>query len=42
MEEMVKQFACIVWNRDDTRNEMLKAKDMNRPELLFGDKVKKR
>ena len=42
MEERVNQFACTGWNRDDTRNEMLKAKQMNRRELLFGDKVKRR
>ena len=38
MEERIKQFACTGWNEDSTKNEILKAKNMNRRELLFGDK----
>ena len=36
MEERIKQFACTGWNEDSTKNEILKAKNMNRRELLFG------
>ena len=42
MEERIKQFACTGWNEDSTKNEILKAKNMNRRELLFGEKKKKR
>ena len=38
----MKQFACSGWNIDSTRNEFLKAKQLNRRELLFGEKKAKR
>ena len=42
MEERVNQFACTGWNKDSTRNEILKAKKMDRRELLFGEKIRKK
>ena len=42
MEERIKQFACSGWNMDSTRNKFLKAKQINRRELLFGEKKAKR
>ena len=42
MEERINQFACSGWNKDSTRNEFLKAKRLDRRELLFGEKKKKR
>ena len=42
MEERVKQCACTGWNVESTRNEFLKAKQINRRELLFGEKKSKR
>jgi hypothetical protein len=42
MEERVNQFACSGWNVDSTRNEFLKAKKINRRDLLFGEKKSKR
>jgi hypothetical protein len=41
MEGRVNQFACTGWNKDSTRNEILKAKKMDRRELSFGEKNKK-
>ena len=42
MEERIKQFACSGWNEDSTRNELLKAKSMDRRKLIFEDKKPKR
>ena len=42
MEERVKQFACSGWNRDCTNKEFLKAKRLNRRELLYGEKKQKK
>ena len=42
MEERVNQFACSGWNKDSTRNKFLKAKRLNRRELLFGEKKQKK
>jgi hypothetical protein len=42
MEERIKQFACSGWNEDSTRNEILKAKKMDRRTLLFEEKKPKR
>ena len=42
MEQRIKQFECSGWNKDSTRNEFLKAKALNRRELLFGQKKDKR
>ena len=38
MEERIKQFACSGWNEDSSRNEFLKAKQLDRRNLLFGEK----
>ena len=42
MEERIKQFACSGWNEDSTRNEILKARKMDRRTLLFEEKKPKR
>ena len=42
MEERIKQFACSGWNEDSTRNELLKAKKMDRRKLIFNEKQTKR
>jgi hypothetical protein len=36
MEERVNQFPCTGWNKDSTRNEILKTKKMDKRELFFG------
>ena len=42
MEERIKQFACSGWNADSTKNEFLKAKKLNRRNLIFGEKKSKK
>ena len=42
MEERIKQFACSGWNEDSSRNEFLKAKQLDRINLLFGEKKKRK
>ena len=41
MEERIKQFLCSGWNDDSTRNELLKAKKMDRKKLIFDKKKQK-
>ena len=40
--ERVHQFADNGWNKHDTKNEMLKAKQMDRKPLLVGEKTGRR